>query len=884
MSSGIVLRLEEVVQNAIKAGKDVHSIKDELGSLFDEKLFDQAIVNVKARLDRIYDLVDPYVIARDKVRSEKFRWYGGPTALSVRWEFAQQKLFDEGRSAEELEEVVKSSSQILGLLSSPSIDTFASRGLVLGYVQSGKTTNFIATIAQAADEGYRLIIVLSGVTNNLRRQTQDRLVRSLTGENPINWHWLTSVDSDFNESKNAGDLLSAPGNRVIAVIKKNNSRLKRLHKWLESAPIAVRQGLPVLIIDDEADQATVNSHKQLNRQTAINKTLTSILKSDFLPKNAYLGYTATPFANILSDAKDANQLYPRDFIYPMKRSNKYFGAEQLFGRDPIDENDQEVEAGRNIIIPIPDDDRSIMGDLIDPKHGFTPVNLPQSLTDAISWFLVATAARKVRTGKNKFSTMLIHTSGRIPSHNAMKKMVVAYVEELQRLSKLQIVGILENCWIENASNGWVEGDSPILSWEDIEDEALFALEAVKIIVDNSQSDDRLFYDFENEEETTPFIVIGGNTLARGLTLEGLNCSYFMRTSSAYDSLLQMGRWFGYRVGYEDLQRIWMQDDLITNFRDMALVEEEIRQQIEFLAAEGLDPSQVPIRIRDHKFLTITAMNKMNYAKRLQIGYSDTRVETITFEYRKKVLVSNQNATRRFIESIKHQGFDLQLKNAEGWPMFKDIPWVNIKEFFANYSWAPSARIANGELLSNYIDAHQGHGDLEKWNVFIYQIDKCALPNFDLGNGILATPITRSALDISEANKTVNVHHLVSSIDGAADTGLTKQQVTAKLKSSGLKVSDSSLRNLREEMPDSKSRGLLGIYVIDPQSKAPTNRKTNRKDLNLDDYPIGLGVFFGTSHVISAGIDYFGPDLIDAFEIEEDDYLDAADEIDDAGAA
>ena len=156
--------------------------------------------------------------------------------------------------------------------------------------------------------------MLSGVTNNLRRQTQDRLVRSLTGENPINWHWLTSVDSDFNESKNAGDLLSAPGNRVIAVIKKNNSRLKRLHKWLESTPIAVRQGLPVLIIDDEADQATVNSHKQLNRQTAINKTLTSILKSDFLPKNAYLGYTATPFANILSDAKDANQLYPRDFI------------------------------------------------------------------------------------------------------------------------------------------------------------------------------------------------------------------------------------------------------------------------------------------------------------------------------------------------------------------------------------------------------------------------------------------------------------------------------------------------------------------------------------------------------------------------------------------
>ena len=154
---------------------------------------------------------------------------------------------------------------------------------------------------------------------------------------------------------------------------------------------------------------------------------------------------------------------------------------------------------------------------------------------------------------------------------------------------------------------------------------------------------------------------------------------------------------------------------------MALVEEEIRRQIESHAAEGKDPSQVPIRIRDHKFLTITAMNKMNYAKSLQIGYSDTRVETITFESRKKVLVANQDATRRFIESIKHHGFDLETKNAEGWPIFKDVPWVNVKDFFADYSWAPSARIANGELLSNYIDAHQGYGDLERWNVFIYQI-------------------------------------------------------------------------------------------------------------------------------------------------------------------
>ena len=554
MSIGMLEKYEDIVQNAIKAGKDVHTIKEEFSGVLEEGLLDRAIVNVKKRLDKNYDLVDPYVIARDKYRSQKYRWYGGPTAMSTRWEFARQRLLEEGRSSEEIEDVQKSSSEILGLLSSPSHpENFASRGLVLGYVQSGKTTNFISTISQAADEGYRLIIVLSGVTNNLRRQTQDRLEKSLTGQNPTNWNWLTSVDSDFNESRNAGDLLSAPGKRVIAVVKKNNTRLKRLKKWLESAPIAVRQELPVLIIDDEADQATVNSHKLLNRQTAINKTLTSILKPDFLPKNAYLGYTATPFANILSNAKDENQLYPRDFIYPLKRSDKYFGAEQMFGREPLDEDDQEVEAGRDIIVPIPLADRTTLGTLIDPNQPNTPSDLPQSLKEAISWFLVATAARRVRSKKVKFSTMLIHTSGRISSHSGMRRMVEAHIRHLKSLSKNEKVFTLKTVWQSYSETGRTPIDPKLLAWEEIEEAALIVLESTKIIVDNSQSEDRLFYDFDNERDAVPFIVIGGNTLARGLTLEGLICSYFMRTSSAYDSLLQMGRWFGYRVGYEDLQ-------------------------------------------------------------------------------------------------------------------------------------------------------------------------------------------------------------------------------------------------------------------------------------------------------------------------------------------
>jgi len=875
-----LLAIEEIVRNAIKAGNDVHKIRNDYGALFPIAILDKALTNVKAKLDKNYHLVDPQIIAREGLIGEKFRWYGGPHELSERWEFAKQQLLNEGRSKEEIDEVVKSSSQILGLLSSPITDQFASRGLVLGYVQSGKTTNFIATISQAADEGYRLIIVLSGVTNNLRKQTQERLERSLTGENPKNWNWLTSIDSDFTASMNANDLLSAPSKRVIAVVKKNNSRLKRLKSWLESAPIAVRQGLPVLIIDDEADQATVNSHKLLNRQTAINKTLTSILKPTFLPKNAYLGYTATPFANILSNAKDETQLFPRDFIYPLKRSDKYFGAEQLFGREPIDEEDQAVLTERNIIIPIDHDDRDALGTLIDPNNHVVPVELPESLREAIHWFVVATAARRVRSKKNKFSTMLIHTSGRIPSHKDMKTLVGKYLTYLNGLSVAEIDEKLRSCWNARSADGWIEGDSEILAWDEIKQEALKVLDTSKLIVDNSKSEDRLEYDFQQEESAVPYIVIGGNTLARGLTLEGLICSYFMRTSSAYDSLLQMGRWFGYRVGYEDLQRIWMQDDLISNFRHMALVEEEIRQQIEQLAAEGLDPSQVPIRIRDHKILTITSLNKMNYAKRLQIGYSDTRVETISLDSKAEILLANQLSTRKLIEQIKISGVDISAKNPEGWPIFNDVPWAIVSEFFKEYKWVDSATRANGELIRTYIDAHQGSGDMEKWNIFIYQISSANVPILDLGNGITATAIQRSALDKNEEKNTVNIHHLVSSIDGSADVGLSKKSVTAHLKSQGKKVSDTTLRALRKECVSSANRGLLGIYIVDKDSKKEPKTKL-RQDLELPEHAVGLGIFFGKSNVIGADVDYFGPDLIDLFEIEEDDYLDDADESDDS---
>lgn len=870
MNDPRLVKIEKLVESLVQTGNDTRSIRLQLVELFDsEVLIDLAIANYRSRRDHVYDLEDPYVITSDGKKSERSRWYAGPTENSVYWNFVKTRLEHEGRSKIEIEEVLDSSSTILGLLDPPASQVaFSSRGLVLGYVQSGKTTNFIATAAQAADSGYRLIVVLSGVTNNLRKQTQDRLERSLTGTNPNNWHWLTSLDADFNESKNANQLLSPPGNRVIAVIKKNNSRLKSLKKWLNSAPLLTRQGLPVLFIDDEADQATINSAKVAHRQTAINKTLTEILDTKFLPRHAYLGYTATPFANILSDARTEQQLFPRDFIYPLKRPENYFGAEQLFGRNPLAEEEQEISQGRNIVISVSFKDRSQLGKLANTNSVVTEPTLPNSLLEAIKWFIVSTAARRYRSKKNKFSTMLIHTSGRIYAHQDMKTLVEKQLNSWKKLPPNEISRLFEDCWDSEKSRGTIDGDEQLPKFIEIESLVSKVLDELKLIVDNSRSDDRLVYDFENEEESVPFIVIGGNTLARGLTLEGLICSYFMRTSSYYDSLLQMGRWFGYRVGYDDLQRIWMQDDLIPMFRDLALVEEEVRSQITELAKEGRQPIQVPILIRDHPIMGITAPNKMNYAKKLRIGYAEKRTETITFSSNPEWLQHNLDATKNFVTTLSSRGLIGQNKSDQGFDMAQEVPWDLVKEYVLSYNFLETARIANRELISKYVDLHQGKGELEKWNIFFYKTLHSTKSSVDFGHGIEISPINRSAKDIDPLTGAFNIHHLVSSVDGAADVPLGRRELQQRYSS---QLSDSGMRIARKDFGLQKT-GLLGIYLVDKNSEAMAK---DRIPLNVDNHIVGLGFFFPKSSLDIGVVDYYGPDLPDE-NIFEDDYLEDAD--------
>lgn len=260
-------------------------------------------------------------------------WYAGPRAEDRNWSALLEILAEDGWDSDALKDLYDSSTKVVAHLPNPhGRDDYQCRGLVLGYVQSGKTTNFTAVIAKAADAGYRFFIVLSGIHNALRQQTQDRLNDQLWEHNPEIWNRLTD-ETDFKPTANVDALLATQDQRVLAIVKKNGPRLRALKKWLFGARAEVLAACPVLIIDDEADQASVNTSKPDRQATRINRLIRDIVNG--LPKSAYVGYTATPFANVLIDPKDYEDLYPRDFIVDLPRPAMYIGPEAIFGREPL---------------------------------------------------------------------------------------------------------------------------------------------------------------------------------------------------------------------------------------------------------------------------------------------------------------------------------------------------------------------------------------------------------------------------------------------------------------------------------------------------------------------------------------------------------------------
>ncbi|MFC7861352.1 Z1 domain-containing protein [Arthrobacter koreensis] len=824
-------------------------------------------------------------------------WYGGPKENDVFWSALRNRLKNELPDA--FSDVDKSSSRIVGLGKPPGSESIDTRGLVLGYVQSGKTTNFMSVIAKAADVGYRLIIVLSGITDNLRQQTQERLHDYLVEPCQTKVHLLTTNDRDFSEVTSSEALLSQDEMRLLAVVKKNPARLRRLNKWIKKASTTTLANCPILIVDDEADQASIDVGTK--RQSTINALVRELLSH---PKAAYIAYTATPFANLLIDPTDGADLYPRDFVVSLPRSEAYFGPERVFGSLDAEEG-QEPDDGLDVVRIIPDEDAAVVKpptkkDQLEQWEAA----IPPSLREAILWFLMATTARRLRTDDVRHSSMLVHTSMRAAAHGMTREAIDTEISELTRLVQDRDAALLkemETLWA--TQTGRVDAlsfqNEPI-DFHKVLTGLEQTIQQTRVIMDNYLSSERLKYRKETAETV---IVIGGNTLSRGLTLEGLISSYFVRAASAYDTLLQMGRWFGYRKGYEDLVRIWMTDELRRWFLDLSIVEAEVREEIEAYAKEGKTPAQLPVRIRSHPQMTITAAAKMRNAVKANVSYSGTKVQTILFnEIDKEWLDANIKAVEKLVLTAHAEGHEeneLHSKSVRG---FAGVSNDIILRFLVDYNVHEDARTINTDAVSEYIRLQADKGGIESWNIVFIERKNSMPSDMSLGLKEPLRLLRRRKMAKGSKPGVANLKAVSSRWDRFADLSYSKEAIIETFDlSSEKKVRDHHLRKLRKDRGLEKV-GVLAIYPINKSSRtdkdehqslpqpensqdpSDTEQNSEREHLDAPSHLIGIALMFPEAKNVADTVDYYSANVsIDEVEDIEAE-LAAADERDEKMAS
>jgi hypothetical protein len=754
-------------------------------------------------------------------------WYLGPEPGDRCWPAIETILKGEDWSDEDIRSLDIASSKVVARLSHPSTERFTTKGLVLGHVQSGKTTNFTSVIAKAADRSYRLFIVLSGIHNSLREQTQERLTEYLVEPNDGYWMPLTEQNRDFVPPPGATAtvyLARHAQHQVLCVVKKNAVRLRRLKEWLASADAEELKRLPVVIIDDEADQASVATAR-------INGLIKEIL--ELLPKAAYIGYTATPFANLLIDPS-AKDLYPANFIVDLPKPKDHFGTEVIFGRDAIEGEEGEGPLdGYDMVRSVPKDELDELRPAPrQPIEEFI-AELTPSLRRAVLYFWLATAARRVRGTGVPHSTMLVHTSMRIAAHEAFREPLetlrAEFVAKLIRDDRA-LLEELRDLWTDETSKVAAgEFGETVVPFKQLREHLTEVVGATRVVMDNSRSRERLSY----RGEPVVAIAVGGNTLSRGLTLEGLVVSFFVRSASAYDTLLQMGRWFGYRRGYADLPRIWMTDELYRWFRHLATVEAEIRRDVRRYEEENITPLDFAVRIRAHPSLAITAASKMSDAIRAEASYGGKRTQTRYFNADDADwLKQNTVAARKFVaDAIEIDGAEAR-SNGNGQIIIRGVAAATVISFLRGYEFHEESFELDARLIEDYITRQNEGGLLLEWNVALMGGDPDAPEEpFEFGHELTVKKIRRSKL-MNPPTSYADIKTLMSKEHRVIDLETITQREARRAGETDLML----LRGREDE-------GLVALYPIDAQSPPDKQNEETRTDLGAATDVIGVGLVF-----------------------------------------
>ena len=638
---------------------------------------------------------------------------------------------------------------------------------MVGSVQSGKTANYVGLVNKAIDSGYKLVIILAGIHSNLRAQTQLRVDEGVLGFDTqknrrlnLNGQWigvgrlpgdklvvhsLTSSAEKGDFSKPVAESIGVMigGDPVVLVVKKNSKLLKNLMKWVravagsEDSEGKIIPNIPLLLIDDEADNASINIKESRDAEgnadsvSAIIAAIREILFS--FEKSAYVGYTATPFANIFINPsaqteKHGEDIFPRSFIINVKAPSNYIGPAKVFGLDGDVDAGVAAQDGLPIVRDLHGD--AFKADYMDDRafpqpHKIThvPILLPPSLSEAVRCFILVCAVRRARGQERKHNSMLVHVTRFVPVQAHASRLLRDELIALQRriehgdgarrpTVREELRALWEREFVPVSEELGAEAGKPV-TWEQVDAELHAAAAKIDVLTVNSTAGTPLDYK-EHEGEGRSVIAVGGNKLSRGLTLEGLSISYFLRTSKMYDTLMQMGRWFGYRPGYLDLCRLFTTRTLIDWYRHIALAEEELRREFDYMVAARLTPLDYGLRVRTHpEGMVVTAMNKMCHSQKLELSWAGVLVQTTQLPKDERIAVNLATA-----EALLGPLGQPEAGAERETRIWRGVNAAVVARFVEALRYPPEAARASGPQLAEFIRKQTGKepAELTTWTV------------------------------------------------------------------------------------------------------------------------------------------------------------------------
>lgn len=711
----------------------------------------------------------------------------------------------------------QTTDDILDCCGNPRVTSpWSSRGMVIGHVQSGKTTNYSALITKAADAGYKVIILLAGITNSLRSQTQQRIDEYFIGRKsvfnasaheplPLRQYgggrlrepdYGTSRDSDFKRDNVAASAsLRTLKEPKIFVLKKNKSVLENLNTWIRDQADDGKIDEPILLIDDEADNASINTQKDPKRTTAINGLIRETLS--YFSRSSFVGYTATPFANIFIDPETTEQmenedLFPRNFIKALDPPSNYCGAQKYFT--------ENGEFNARSVIPVDD-----YQDILPLKHKkeLEVSVLPESLYHAIRTFALARTIRLMRGDGKKHTTMMINASRFNDVQARLNGAVYIYLERLKNAAKVSAksqsplsdpaISDMEASFRREYQH--VTVDDQGISFDDVLRNLHDAISPLFVSTVNMKAKSNTLNYEANKKSGLHVVTIGGLALSRGLTLEGLVTTYLLRNVGASDTLMQMARWFGYRPDYEDLCRIFLPNSAIEHYREVHESIEELRDEINLMEAAEARPIDFGLKVRQSPTgIRITAANKMRSAKELKLaaGYAGRFIQVHEVYDDASKDAENKKAFQQFFTKIgpphgmqEHQPWWYGVNVRDVLGLLGDTEFPDKIQSLAKLNDRRS-------LLTDYI-ADRREIELSEWDVVVASRGRAGTnidPVLDLLNGDIAlNPVVRDSAVRDDDRNTYRFSGSKQAI-GDADTpklGLSKaeQDEAEKLPKNGL---------------------------------------------------------------------------------------------------